>query len=139
MDTDHMTVLQNAVDPRNPRLQNRLRTALASEEIATTIVTVEEHMQGWLARLRSERDLHQLVIWYEKLFGLLGFFQSWKIALFDAASVQQFQELRRDRIRIGTQDLKIASIALSRDALLLTANARDFSRVPGLRIEDWLN
>jgi tRNA(fMet)-specific endonuclease VapC len=46
--------------------------------------------------------------------------------------------LRRLRIRIGTQDLKIAAIALSRDALLLSANLRDFQRVPGLRVENWL-
>jgi hypothetical protein len=47
--------------------------------------------------------------------------------------------LRRGRIRIGTQDVKIASMALSRDATLLWANLRDFQRVPGLRVEDWLS
>jgi tRNA(fMet)-specific endonuclease VapC len=36
-------------------------------------------------------------------------------------------------------DLKIAAIALVNDALLLTANLRDFERVPRLRIENWLN
>lgn len=35
-------------------------------------------------------------------------------------------------------DLKIASIALNHDALLLTANVRDFDQVPGLRTENWL-
>jgi hypothetical protein len=35
-------------------------------------------------------------------------------------------------------DLKIASIALIQDALLVTANLRDFSIVPGLRCENWL-
>jgi tRNA(fMet)-specific endonuclease VapC len=34
--------------------------------------------------------------------------------------------------------LKIASIALANDALLLTANRRDFEKVPGLQLENWL-
>jgi tRNA(fMet)-specific endonuclease VapC len=34
-------------------------------------------------------------------------------------------------------DLKIAAIALTRDATVLTRNLKDFSRVPGLRVEDW--
>jgi tRNA(fMet)-specific endonuclease VapC len=46
--------------------------------------------------------------------------------------------LRKQRIRIGSQDLKIAAIALTRDALLLSANLRDFRHVPGLRVENWL-
>lgn len=35
-------------------------------------------------------------------------------------------------------DLKIAAVALVNQALLLSANRRDFELVPGLRVEDWL-
>ena len=35
-------------------------------------------------------------------------------------------------------DLKIASIALVHDALFITANLRDYSLVPNLRRENWL-
>jgi tRNA(fMet)-specific endonuclease VapC len=48
-------------------------------------------------------------------------------------------QFRAQRIRIGTQDLKIAAIALANDALLLSANLRDFEQVPNLRIENWLS
>lgn len=34
-------------------------------------------------------------------------------------------------------DLKIAAITLAQDALLVSRNLRDFSRVPDLRVEDW--
>ena len=46
-------------------------------------------------------------------------------------------DLRRLKIRIGTMDLKIAASCLCDDALLLTRNTVDYSKVPGLRFEDW--
>jgi tRNA(fMet)-specific endonuclease VapC len=56
---------------------------------------------------------------------------------FDEAAAAEFERLRRSRIRIGTMDLKIAAIALAHNATVLTCNSKDFSRVPGLRFEDW--
>jgi tRNA(fMet)-specific endonuclease VapC len=38
---------------------------------------------------------------------------------------------------IGSNDLQIASIALAHDLILVTHNTGEFSRVPGLRFEDW--
>lgn len=38
---------------------------------------------------------------------------------------------------IGHYDLLIASIALTRDLAVVTRNLREFSRVPGLRVENW--
>ena len=56
----------------------------------------------------------------------------------DTDTADIFQELRKQRIRIGTMDLKIASIVLAYNATLLSRNLRDFQQVPGLRVEDWL-
>lgn len=49
----------------------------------------------------------------------------------------EFERLRKQRIRIGTMDLKIAAIALANNATLLSKNLRDFGKVPGLKVEDW--
>jgi tRNA(fMet)-specific endonuclease VapC len=50
-------------------------------------------------------------------------------------------QLRADLARLGTPigpyDLLIASIALANDLILVTHNVREFSRVSGLKIEDW--
>ena len=66
-------------------------------------------------------------------------FQCVEIVPLDEAAAARSTDLRKARVRIGTMDLKIASIALARGNLLLTANLRDFARVPGLRCENWVD
>ena len=46
-------------------------------------------------------------------------------------------ELELTGFCIGPHDLQIAAICLAHDLTLITGNVREFSRVPGLRIEDW--
>lgn len=47
------------------------------------------------------------------------------------------QELDRAGTSIGPNDLLIAATARAHDAVLITHNVREFSRVSELRIEDW--
>ena len=49
------------------------------------------------------------------------------------------QQLTRRGTPIGPNDLLIASHALTLDLTMVTANAGESSRVPGLRIENWLS
>jgi tRNA(fMet)-specific endonuclease VapC len=54
---------------------------------------------------------------------------------------QRYAEVRlalRQGKNIGPNDLWIAAHALALDAILVTDNEREFSRVPGLKIENWL-
>jgi tRNA(fMet)-specific endonuclease VapC len=46
-------------------------------------------------------------------------------------------ELERAGTPIGPNDLMIAATALAHDATLVTNNVTEFSRVAGLRLEDW--
>jgi tRNA(fMet)-specific endonuclease VapC len=50
---------------------------------------------------------------------------------FDQAAIEELKRLQKQRIRIGTMDLKIAAIALAQNATLLSRNLKDFSQVPG--------
>jgi tRNA(fMet)-specific endonuclease VapC len=46
--------------------------------------------------------------------------------------------LEREGRRLDEPDLRIASIALSRELTVVTGNVRHFARVPGLTVENWL-
>jgi tRNA(fMet)-specific endonuclease VapC len=60
---------------------------------------------------------------------------------FDSRAARHFGEIHADLARkgkpIGPYDLQIAAIALANDYTLVTHNVGGFSRVPGLRMEDW--
>ena len=56
---------------------------------------------------------------------------------FNNHAAMQFEQLQKQHIRIGTMDLKIAAIAIANNATLLSRNLKDFSKVPGLKVEDW--
>jgi tRNA(fMet)-specific endonuclease VapC len=136
LDTDHLTILTNRNATGHAALVHRLQTA--NEPVAIPIISAEEQCQGWLAKIHRTRDIHQQIMAYERLKDLFDFLAEWEITSLDTAAADRYEELRRQKLRIGSQDLKIASIALTHDALLLSANERDFGKVPGLRTANWL-
>jgi tRNA(fMet)-specific endonuclease VapC len=138
MDSDHLTVLKYHDSARYKRLTARLDAA-APQWIGTTIINVEEQMRGWLASIAKERIILRQVSPYRELESLFKFLDEFRIASFTVEAAARFQELRSSGIKVATYDLKTACIALENDALLLTANRRDFEKVPGLRFENWLD
>jgi tRNA(fMet)-specific endonuclease VapC len=139
LDSDHTTFLKYPDSERGHPLIERMKAVSESETIGVAIVTVEERMRGWLAVIAKEKSALRQVVGYRELALLFEFYQEFEIALFDEAAAQQFDDLRRQKLRIGTMDLKIAATALVNHALLLSANRADFERVPGLRVENWLD
>lgn len=60
----------------------------------------------------------------------------------DLGAVQRFGGLKADLERRGSRladaDLSIASVALSRGAILVTGNRAHYARIPDLQLEDWI-
>jgi tRNA(fMet)-specific endonuclease VapC len=110
---------------------------LSEGEAATTIITFEEQLRGWLSVLSRSRSLNEQVEAYRRLKRLLDNYLTIAVLEFDARAAAEVQRLRKLRLRIGTMDLKIAAIALTREATLLSRNLSDFRRVPRLKVEDW--
>jgi tRNA(fMet)-specific endonuclease VapC len=136
LDTNHFSEIErDTVISR--QLQSRIE---ASDEPAViSIVTAEESMGGWLARLRGNQAREQLLIAYRDFARGLETLENWTILDWVTPAADAFDALRAQRVRIGTLDLRIASIAIAHDAMLLSRNLRDFQLVPGLRVENWLD
>lgn len=66
-----------------------------------------------------------------------------EIILFDETATQTYgrirAELERQGIVIGSMDMLIASQAISLGLILVTNNVREFSRIPGLVLENWVD
>jgi len=116
------------------------RVEVNAENLAVTIVTVEEVIRGRFKVIKDASQPSQAdkLVWaYTKLWDALDDFTNLNILKFDQNAFTIYTEFRRQRIRIGTQDLRIAAIVLANNAILVTCNYRDFSQVPDLVQEDW--
>ena len=129
---------QRSNSQRGANLRNRIN-ASPDRDFATTIITVEEQLRGWLAEIHRLTDPHRQIVAYGRLQRRIDFFAAWTVLPWDADAADLFVRSRQEGLRIGSMDLKIACIALAHDATVLTRNAKDFAQVPGLRIENWLD
>jgi tRNA(fMet)-specific endonuclease VapC len=94
---------------------------------------------GWISKINETGlSVHQQVHYYQKMGELVETFLEMTVLPFDEAAAIQFEQLKTAGIRGKPMDLKIASIALCHNAIVLTQNRQDFERVPNLRVEDWL-
>ncbi|HEV7406586.1 MAG TPA: type II toxin-antitoxin system VapC family toxin [Chthoniobacteraceae bacterium] len=136
LDTDHFSALE-----RNSEIGRQLTARLraSDSEKALSIPTVQESLRGWLAEINRHQDLDRQIVPYAKLQQVVEALGNWLILSWDAECAALFRRFRSDGVRIGTLDLKIACIVLAHDATLLTRNERDFSLVPDLRFENWLD
>ena len=94
-------------------------------------------MRGWLSLIARTRNTPQEVDAYRRLDSLLTVFRAIPLLSYDGPAADQFAALRAQRVRVSSMDLRIAAIALSKDALLLSRNNKDFGRIPSLKVEDW--
>jgi predicted nucleic acid-binding protein len=128
-DTDTLS----AVIRRDPPLSLIRRLAQTPpEEQFTTAITLGELLYG--AAKRGSATLTRKV--RELVIGALP------VLPFDDRAAEVYGPLRAgleaDGRRLDEPDLRIASIALSRGLVVVTGNVRHFSRVPDLKVENWL-
>lgn len=108
-----------------------------SEDVAITVLSVEEQLSGWYTQVRKAKRQDQLARAYRELARSVRFLSGLQILDYDVSAMQRYDQLRKQKIRIGRTDLRIASVVLEQSAVLVTRNLRDFRRVPGLAVEDW--
>ena len=114
----------------SPTLANRLRAHRPSELRICAIVKAELIYGAY----KSSKPAANLRL-------LDRFFAPFHSLPFDDGCAVQFGIIRQDLERtgspIGPYDMLIAATALAGDLVLVTHNTREFSRIPGLHLEDW--
>lgn len=134
LDTDHVTLFQQGF----PNVLERVNANRPN--IGVTIITVQEQVRGRfnvIKRALQTGQSHRVALAYANLRETLQYFCSIEIIDLSESAYDLYTQLRRQGIRIGTQDLLIAAIVLSEKAILVTRNQRDFAKVPDLVFEDW--
>jgi tRNA(fMet)-specific endonuclease VapC len=136
LDTDHVSLLEWEHGSDYERLRKRLDQA-SEDDIAATIVSYEEQTRGWLAYMARAKTLEQQIEAYRRLHRHLDVYASITVIDFDEAAAVEFKSHIHLKRRIGLYDLRIAAIAKSQRATLISRNVSDFGLVPGLNVEDW--
>jgi tRNA(fMet)-specific endonuclease VapC len=131
LDTD---VISNLMGRRpSGKLVSRLAGVVDGQQF-TSSITIGEVVYG--AHRLPDRTTELLAKLQSTLSGTV------EIIPFDEAAAYRYGQLRSllesRGEKIGDADTRIASIALAREMLVVTANVRHFARVPGLRVENWL-
>jgi len=133
LDTDTISLAQYG----HTQLVQRLALHPDSE-IAISVISVQEQMRGWLARLNRLSKPRELADWYDFLAERM--FPLWRrheMLAFPEPAILRFEHLKRLRLNVGPMDLRIAAIGLENGLTVVTRNQRDFKRVPGLTTVDW--
>ncbi len=136
LDTDHISFLQQRRSLEFARLVARMQQ-FKPADFALSAVSFHEQVLGAHSFINRAQTNADLARGYALLLEILDGFALAPVLSFDAEAIAVFDDLRQQRVRVSTMDLRIAAIAMLHNLVLLTRNVSDFSKVPGLVVEDW--
>jgi tRNA(fMet)-specific endonuclease VapC len=136
LDTDHVVIMQQATGPDSIRLAERMLD-YSPRDFYVSIVSFHEQVSGWQTYIHRAKRPLDVVRAYGMFQRIIADYGAMQVLAFDATAADIFQSLRKQRVRIGTMDLRIAATALAHEFQVLTRNTVDFVQVPGPRAEDW--
>lgn len=136
LDTDHISFLQRGSGVEFTHLIERMSEHSPSD-FALSIVSFHEQIIGAHDFINRAKTNSDTIRGYNLLLEILQGFTNAQVLPFDTDAIAIFEQMRSEKVRVSTMDLRIAAMAISRNLVLLTRNIKDFSKVPSLTIEDW--
>jgi tRNA(fMet)-specific endonuclease VapC len=135
LDTDILTDVLYG----DPVLTARLATIPIHEQ-SVPVVVVEEIIRGRFNVIRQAeagRGRVSLEEAYERFQQSVTDTRAYTILPFTAAAAALVAAWKQQRIRVATHDMRIAAICIVHGATLITRNARDYAKIPGLTFDVW--
>jgi tRNA(fMet)-specific endonuclease VapC len=132
LDTDMLTLFQDG----HAAVCKRAREH-PQDELAITVLSVEEQLGGWYSALRQAKEIGKLAWIYRRMAQNIGFLSRLNIIAFDEPAIRRYEALTKRKLNVRRMDLRIAATVLECGATLVTRNVRDFKLVPGLKYTDW--
>ncbi len=136
LDTDHISFLQRRSSSEFIRLTLRMSQHSFSD-FALSVISFHEQVIGAHSFINRAQTNTDMARGYTLLLETLNSFAKAPVLPFDTKAIAIFDEMRNQKVRVSTMDLRIAAIAISHNLVLLTRNTGDFSKVPSLITEDW--
>src|SRR5262245_46540042 len=121
LDTDTLSLLQGGDAAVRARV-----AACPVEDLAITVISVEEQLSGWYRRLRRAKQPEELAKVYARLTAAVTSLSRLTILSFSEAAIRRARLLQAAKLRVRKMDLCIAAIALENQATVVTRNVRDF-------------
>jgi tRNA(fMet)-specific endonuclease VapC len=132
LDTDTLVLFQEGHESVCRRVLSH-----PMDELAISVITVEEQLSGWYTLLRRAKSTEKLARAYQRLADAVELLSRFRILSFTAPAIDRFEQLKRQKLGVKHMDLRVAAITLEHAGTLVTRNSRDFQLVPQLAIEDW--
>jgi len=105
----------------------------SGDDVYVTIISLDEQLHGAFREIASN-DATIRIRGYRRLRDITLDYAGRPMLDYDDKSESIFDRLKGMKGRPATKDLRIASIALTHDATLVTGNVKDFEKIPMLKL-----
>ena len=131
LDTDAITLIQRGSGSPFKALSKMLDEA--GDDVYVTVISLDEQLHGAFREIAGSNSAIR-IRGYRRLRVITQDYAGRPMLDYDEKADSVFNRLKAMKSRPSTKDLRIASVAISHDATLVTGNVRDFEKVPLLKL-----
>ena len=131
LDTDAISLIQRGTGSAFTALTKLLDEA--RDDVYVTVISLDEQLHGAFREIAAS-DAAIRIRGYRRLRQIAEDYAGRPMLDYDEKAESIFDRLKGMKGRPSTKDLRIASVAISHDAALISGNVKDFEKIPMLKL-----